>query len=155
MNQLNSTYKSVAIRRVAKVSFTAAACGALAVLLACELAGWALDRVSPDVYAHLTFMLIVLLPLAGAAATLPAVRRTSSGLVGPLSSGARSLLLGAGVATFGLVAWHSSVMCWDDMIRSFAAESLGMSPWMYSMWIPFLSAVLAVRQLLALITGRY
>jgi len=155
MNRLNPTYKAASSCRLAKVSFTAAACGALGVLVISELAGLLLGAVSPVVYARITLTVLVLLPLLGAASSFRVVRRGVARLVGPLSIAARSLLLGAGVAAFALVAWHSSVMCWDDMTHSFASEPLGLSPWMYSMWIPFLSAVLALRQLLTLLTGRF
>jgi hypothetical protein len=145
---------SARFHRIARVSWPAAAVGALSVLLVSEGVGGMLDAVAPSACARLALVLIVLLPLAGAAAFVPPLRRHATRWVGPLSCQARSLLLGAGVAAFAMVSWHSSIMCWDEMTESFSRENLGLAAWMFSMWIPLLSAALAVRQLLLLVAGR-
>ena len=46
---------------------------------------------------------------------------------------------------FGLLAWYGTRMAWDDFRYEVTSPALGVPQWFYSMWLPLLSLLIALR----------
>ncbi|MGH8599770.1 MAG: TRAP transporter small permease [Burkholderiales bacterium] len=59
---------------------------------------------------------------------------------------AGSMLAGiATLAMFVLLAWYGTRMAWDDYSYQVTSPALGIPRWLYTVWLPLLSALVAVR----------
>jgi len=54
---------------------------------------------------------------------------------------------------FGLLAWYGARMTWDDYSFEVTSPSLGVPQWWYTIWLPLLSALIALRVLVLLLRG--
>ena len=63
---------------------------------------------------------------------------------------ARGLALIAALAMFTLLAWYGTRMAWDDFRFEVTSPALGIPQWIYTVWLPLLSALIVVRILGAL-----
>ncbi len=72
-------------------------------------------------------------------------------LLGPRGHrAARGLALLAALVMFGLLAVLGSRMAWDDYSFEVTSPALGIPQWIYTVWLPLLSALIVVRILGAL-----
>jgi TRAP-type C4-dicarboxylate transport system permease small subunit len=60
-----------------------------------------------------------------------------------------ALVLFLGALLFGLLAWYGTRLAWDEFSFEISSSGLGVPQWLYTVWLPLLSAVVCVR-----ITGR-
>jgi TRAP-type C4-dicarboxylate transport system permease small subunit len=99
---------------------------------------------------ELTITLLVVLTLLGSAT---AARRGGHIAVGffverlpkalqPWTAHVASL---AGAIMFGLLVWLGGQMAWDDYRFEVTSPSLGLPQWLYTIWLPILSALVAWR----------
>jgi len=51
----------------------------------------------------------------------------------------------ASMMMFGLLAWYGARMAWDDFRYEVTSPALGVPQWIYSVWLPLLSAVIVMR----------
>ena len=51
---------------------------------------------------------------------------------------------------FGLLAWYGARMAWDDFRFEVTSPALGAPQWLYSVWLPLLSAAIVLRLLVRL-----
>jgi TRAP-type C4-dicarboxylate transport system permease small subunit len=59
---------------------------------------------------------------------------------------AGGLLTGiATLAMFVLLTWYGAQMAWDDYSYQVTSPALGIPRWLYSVWLPLLSALVAAR----------
>lgn len=141
--------------RTERLSLLAGLLGAVCLLLVSNRLAWGMTMLVPTWAERISIALMVLLPVLGAALSVPAVQRRASRLLGrSVAPRARCFALGCGAAMFALVAWHAGVMCWRDMAVPAHEDASRLSMWMVSLWIPMLAAALAVRQLIALFRVR-
>ena len=63
---------------------------------------------------------------------------------------ARGLALIAALAMFTLLAWYGTRMAWDDFRFDVTSPALGIPQWIYTIWLPLLSALIVIRILGAL-----
>ncbi|OGA12174.1 MAG: hypothetical protein A2W68_13205 [Betaproteobacteria bacterium RIFCSPLOWO2_02_64_14] len=72
-------------------------------------------------------------------------------LLDRLASGARRatelFALGASSLMFAIVAWYGARMAWDDFRYDVTSPALGWPQWIYSLWLPLLSALIVLRLL--------
>jgi len=54
---------------------------------------------------------------------------------------------------FGLLAWYGARMTWDDYSFEVTSPSLGVPQWWYTIWLPLLSSLIALRVLVLLLRG--
>ncbi|MFV5215989.1 TRAP transporter small permease [Azonexus caeni] len=54
---------------------------------------------------------------------------------------------------FGLLAWYGALMTWDDYNFEVTSPSLGVPQWWYTIWLPLLSLLIALRVLVLLLRG--
>lgn len=72
-------------------------------------------------------------------------------LLGPRGHrAARGLALIAALAMFALLAVFGTRMAWDDYRFEVTSPALGIPQWIYTIWLPLLSALIVVRILGAL-----
>ncbi len=48
---------------------------------------------------------------------------------------------------FGLLVWYGTRMAWDDFRYDVTSPALGVPQWLYSVWLPLLSALIVIRLL--------
>ena len=60
----------------------------------------------------------------------------------------------ANVAMFSLLAWSGYRMAMDDFEFEVTSPGLGLPQWIYTVWLPLLSALIVVRLILLLIARR-
>ena len=53
--------------------------------------------------------------------------------------------LAASMLMFGLLAWYGARMAWDDFRFDVTSPALGVPQWLYSVWLPLLSLLIAAR----------
>lgn len=70
-----------------------------------------------------------------------------------LAEAARRFAALCSLAMFGLLAWYGAQMAWDDYSFEVTSPSLGVPQWWYTVWLPFLSAVIVLRLLVVLWRG--
>lgn len=58
--------------------------------------------------------------------------------------------LAASALMFGLLAWYGARMAWDDFRYEVTSPALGAPQWLYSLWLPLLSAAIVLRLALRL-----
>ena len=58
--------------------------------------------------------------------------------------------LAASALMFGLLAWYGARMAWDDFRFEVTSPALGAPQWLYSVWLPLLSAAIVLRLLVRL-----
>lgn len=63
---------------------------------------------------------------------------------------ARGLALLAALVMFALLTWFGTRMAWDDFRFEVTSPALGIPQWIYTVWLPLLSALIVVRILGAL-----
>ena len=54
---------------------------------------------------------------------------------------------------FGLLAWYGARMTWVDYSFEVTSPSLGVPQWWYTIWLPLLSSLIALRVLVLLLRG--
>lgn len=50
-----------------------------------------------------------------------------------------------GALMFGVVAWYGSFLFWDDWQYDTTSPGIGIPQWIYTIWLPLLSAVIVLR----------
>ncbi|MGE5526444.1 MAG: TRAP transporter small permease [Rhodospirillaceae bacterium] len=55
------------------------------------------------------------------------------------------IALVASAAMFALLVWYGARMAWDDYRYEVTSPALGLPQWVYSVWLPLLSALVIVR----------
>lgn len=50
-----------------------------------------------------------------------------------------------GIAMFGVMAWYGSFLFWDDWTYETTSPGIGIPQWIYTIWLPLLSAVILLR----------
>jgi TRAP-type C4-dicarboxylate transport system permease small subunit len=52
---------------------------------------------------------------------------------------------GCSLLMFGLLAWYGARMAWDDFRYDVTSPSLGVPQWVYTIWLPLVSALIVLR----------
>jgi len=107
---------------------------------------------------EISIWLMVFLTLAGSAAAFrDASHINVTLLTDRLPAAARRatqvFALGACCVMFGVLAWYGARMAWDDFRYEVTSPALGLPQWIYSAWLPLLSAAIVLR-LMQLIRAR-
>lgn len=50
-----------------------------------------------------------------------------------------------GIAMFALMAWYAAFLFWDDWQYDTTSAGIGIPQWLYTIWLPVLSAVIVLR----------
>ncbi|HEV2611802.1 MAG TPA: TRAP transporter small permease [Noviherbaspirillum sp.] len=50
-----------------------------------------------------------------------------------------------GIVMFGVMAWYGSFLFWDDWTYETTSPGIGIPQWIYTIWLPLLSAVILLR----------
>lgn len=61
-----------------------------------------------------------------------------------------AVVLLLGMALFVLIAWHGARLTWDEFRFDVSSSGMGVPQWLYTLWLPVLSAVVCAR-----IAGRF
>lgn len=122
------TFANVLVRYLTNVSFAFTEEISVFLLLALTLLG-SVSAFVEGKHVRIT-LLVDLLPRAGKA----------------ICSGIEWL---ANVAMFVLLAWTGYRMAMDDFEFEVTSPGLGLPQWLYTVWLPLLSAVIVIRLLLA------
>lgn len=106
---------------------------------------------------EISVSLMVVMTLVGASHAFTTNHHIAIGFLvdrGPaLRAVARRLALAASLLMFGLLAWFGARMAWDDYRMEVTSPSLGIPQWLYTVWLPLLSAVIVARLVAALRKG--
>ena len=55
------------------------------------------------------------------------------------------LVLALGCSLFALLVWYGSRLAWDEFRFDVGSPGLGVPQWLYTIWLPVLSAVVCTR----------
>ena len=61
------------------------------------------------------------------------------------AQGLETLVLILGALMFALLAWYGSFLFWDDWQYETTSPGIGIPQWIYTVWLPLLSAVIVLR----------
>lgn len=70
-----------------------------------------------------------------------------------LKAAAYRFSMACSLLMFGLLAWYGARMAWDDYTFEVTSPSLGVPQWWYTIWLPLLSLLIALRVLVLLLRG--
>jgi TRAP-type C4-dicarboxylate transport system permease small subunit len=109
-----------------------------------------LTNVSIAFTEEFSVALMVMLALVGAAAAFARNQHMRMGfLVDGLPARARQaielLVLALGCLLFALLVWYGSRLAWDEFRFDVGSSGLGLPQWLYTIWLPVLSAVVCAR----------
>lgn len=109
-----------------------------------------LTNVSIAFTEEFSVALMVMLALVGAAAAFARNQHMRMGfLVDGLPARARQaielLVLALGCSLFALLVWYGSRLAWDEFRFDVGSPGLGVPQWLYTIWLPVLSAVVCTR----------
>ena len=65
--------------------------------------------------------------------------------------GSRRFAIACSLAMFSVLCGYGAMMAWDDYAFEVTSPSLGIPQWVYTVWLPVLSALIVVRLLAALL----
>jgi TRAP-type transport system small permease protein len=131
------------------------ACAALAMALICCITfANVVVRYFTDISFAFTeefsIFLMVVLTLCGASAAFVRnqhIRMTFlvERLPRKLARQAEYLVMLLSMAMFGVLAWYGSFLFWDDWQYDTTSPGIGIPQWIYTIWLPLLSAVIFLR----------
>lgn len=55
------------------------------------------------------------------------------------------LVTALGITMFGVMAWYGTFLFWDDWQYDTTSPGVGIPQWIYTIWLPLLSAVILLR----------
>ena len=130
-------------------------CAALAMALICCITfANVLVRYFTDVSFAFTeefsIFLMVVLTLAGASAAFVRnqhIRMTfiTDRLPSGIARGVEFLVMLLSAVMFAVMAWYGSFLFWDDWQYDTTSPGIGIPQWIYTLWLPVLSAVILLR----------
>lgn len=127
----------------------------MALLLLITLANVAVRYLTHASFAfteEISVALMVIMALAGASSAVARDRHIRvTVLIDRLPQRGRRaaelLALAATALMFGLLTWYGARLAYDDFRYEVTSPGLGLPQWLYSVWLPLLSALIAVRAL--------
>lgn len=102
---------------------------------------------------EISVFLMVFMTLLGASSAFAGGRHINVGLVverlpeKAARRAARLFALAAAALMFGLLLWYGGRMAYDDYRYDVTTPALGISQWLYTIWLPLLSLLVLVRLL--------
>lgn len=57
------------------------------------------------------------------------------------------LVTALGAVMFGIIAWYGTFLFWDDWQYETTSPGIGIPQWIYTIWLPLLSALIVLRLL--------
>ena len=99
---------------------------------------------------EISVSLLVFMTLIGTAAAFRSGSHISVTLLvdrlpSPARRVAHTFVLGASCVMFGVLAWYGARMAWDDYRYEVTSPALGLPQWIYSVWLPLFSLLIALR----------
>jgi len=109
-----------------------------------------LTNVSIAFTEEFSVAMMVMLALVGAAAAFARNQHMRMGFLvdGLPARGRRAielLVLALGCSLFALLVWYGSRLAWDEFRFDVGSPGLGVPQWLYTIWLPVLSAVVCAR----------
>jgi len=109
-----------------------------------------LTNVSIAFTEEFSVAMMVMLALVGAAAAFARNQHMRMGFLvdGLPARGRRAielLVLALGCSLFALLVWYGSRLAWDEFRFDVGSPGLGVPQWLYTIWLPVLSALVCAR----------
>lgn len=109
-----------------------------------------LTNVSLAFTEEFSVTLMVILALVGAAAAFAKGQHLRMGFAADKLAPVprlwlEALVLVMGMVLFGLLVWYGARLTWDEFQFDVSSSGLGVPQWLYTIWLPVLSAVVCLR----------